>query len=68
MKTKRSDALLDKVRVKIEGMDERMAFSKLIEAGVSISLATKLVADRYKVGGLRDETKGQLQKFLFLAS
>lgn len=68
MKSKECDDLLGQVRTKIKEVGEREAFQALIEAGVSFSLATKLVADRYRANGLRDATKAKLERFLSLAS
>lgn len=68
MKAKESEPLLGKVRAKIKEVGEREAFIALLSAGVSFSLATKLVANRYRANGLRDATKAQLQKFLSEAS
>lgn len=68
MKAKGTEPLLGQVRAKILEVGEREAFAALIAAGVSISLATKLVANRYRATGLRDATKAQLQKFLSEAS
>lgn len=61
-------SLIRQVKSVIKGMDEREALSKLIEAGVSISLATKLAADRYSATRLRDETRGKLERFLSLVA
>lgn len=68
MKTKKCEPLLEQVRVRIKEVGEREAFAALIAAGVSISLATKLVANRYRANGLRDATKVQLERFLSDAS
>jgi hypothetical protein len=68
MNAKRNEPLLSQVRKKIEKVGERDAFAALIKAGVSISLATKLVANRYRANGLRDATRDKLEKFLSEAS
>lgn len=68
MKAKKIPPLLVEVSKKIGTMDERDAFTKLISSGCSIALATKLVANKYRVGGLRDETKDQFKKFLSLGA
>lgn len=64
MKAKVIEPLLGKVRAKIEEVGEKEAFAALLAAGVSISLATKLVSNRYRANGLRDATKDKLHKFL----
>lgn len=68
MKTKKCEPLLAQVRERIKAVGEREAFAALITAGVSISLATKLVANRYRANGLRDATKDKLERFLSDAS